>query len=153
MKLWAKTIGLFPILYISLATALLNHYFGDGKVFLPTLVSGIRFVETPVTHLLAAVLPTVVYFNRSKLAHFRSEKRFTVFLSEIMTFPLAVTLGIVFTYLLPGSVDASKSFIFSSMLFGLSSELIFYFKPWIAICTPFFTLVLFHIFDLHFMYS
>jgi hypothetical protein len=68
MKLWAKTIGLNQILLITLTTLMVNQFFGNFPVNLPTLVRGIHFVETPLTNLLATVIPSVVYYNRSKIA-------------------------------------------------------------------------------------
>ena len=130
MKLWAKTIGLNQILLITLTTLLVNQFFGNFPVNLPTLVRGIHFVETPLTNLLATVIPSVVYYNRSKMAFplAQSTKRLSPILESLL-FPITMALVICSLFLALTSPKFPCAFIEYTIIFGASAEIYFWLKP------------------------
>lgn len=130
MKLWAKTVGLYKILAISQIASLLNYFCGDEKVNLPTLAGGIHFVETPVTFLLATVIPTCVYFNRAKLAfpESRETKRILV-LVELLLVPIMITITACLLCITEIPARIPATYFELSLFFGLVSQFIFCFKP------------------------
>ena len=137
MKLWAKTLGFYKILAISLLAVLLNHFFGNEKVNLPTLASGIHFIPTALSSLLTVVIPTIVYFNKSRLPTKAPTKINRISrLPEGLILPILVCLVVVISTLFQLGEERWRALVVGTLVLGAGAETSFRTSPKISPFIP-----------------
>jgi hypothetical protein len=147
MKLWAKTIGLNQILLVTLATVIANQFAGNVTLNLPTLQSGIRFIETPLTSLLTTFIPTVIYLNRSraKIKTIPKTERLARFFERALL-PMSILVTFVTLSLLKLDDERNRTLLLGTLVLGLVAAAGFKITPRTGAFMPVCVYLSFHTF-------